>query len=150
MSNNSTPHLAVSACLAGLPCRYDGCSKPDPDIVALVESGQALTICPEQLGGLPTPRIPAGLTEPGGAAVWQGQAQVINRQGKDVTDNFKAGALAALQIVQAAGIRKAVLKQHSPSCGIGSTGAAAGGRMSADGVTAALFKQQGIEVEPRG
>lgn len=137
--------IACSACLAGKPCRYDGKSKPNPLIEKLADDGKAVLVCPEQLGGLPTPRIPAGLTD-SGDKVWEGEACVINREGKDVTAEFKRGALEALRIVREAGAELVVLKQHSPSCGLGSAGGADGCRKPYDGVAAALFKAHGLEV----
>lgn len=137
--------IACSACLAGKPCRYDGKSKPNPLIEKLAADGKAVLVCPEQLGGLPTPRVPSGLTGDG-AEVWKGQACVINREGKDVTAEFKRGAMEALKIVKDSAAELVVLKQHSPSCGLGSAGGASGSRISADGVAAALFKAQGLKV----
>lgn len=187
----------VSACLAGIPCRYDGCSKPVEAIRNLVESGLAVAVCPEQLGGLPTPRPASGLTwntvnmsekicqnvkkmsdnltenvaesqktpwdtdsahlteavkESGagddiGDAVWRGKAHLLNREGVDVTANYKLGAERACDIARRFGAKRAILKQHSPSCGCGSTGGAnPWKRLAGNGVTTAYFLRHGIEV----
>ncbi|HXE71495.1 MAG TPA: DUF523 domain-containing protein, partial [Candidatus Nitrosotenuis sp.] len=112
----------------------------------LVAQGKAVLICPEEMGGLGTPRPAAALEGGGGAEVWQGQARVVVLEdGRDVTEAFRRGALLALRVAREAGACQAILKQHSPSCGCGSAGGV-GGRLAADGVTAALFRQQGLEL----
>ncbi len=108
MSSQSARYV-VSACLAGIPCRYDGGCSPFAPILRLVESGQALPVCPEQLGGLPTPRVPAEI---------RGR-RVVNREGKDVTEAFAQGAREALRLARLHGCTQAVLKARSPSCGCG-------------------------------
>lgn len=131
--------LAVSACLAGVCCRYDGCSKPHSVVQELIARGEEVVlICPEELGGLGTPRPRAALQGGDGQAVWEGAARVVDENGRDVTAEFKLGAERALEQIE--GIQRAVLKQHSPSCGCNSP------RQGGDGVTAALFKRHGIEV----
>lgn len=131
--------VAVSACLAGICCRYDGGSKPHSVVQELIARGeQVVLICPEELGGLGTPRPRAALEGGDGEAVWQGQARVVDEHGLDVTEAFCQGARAALAKAVAAGARQAVLKQHSPSCGCLSS------RQGGDGVTAALFRRHGL------
>ena len=138
--------VLVSACLAGFRCRYDGEERPCQKVLELCREGRALPVCPEELGGLGTPRLPAGLEGGGGLEVLQGRARVVDREGADVTQAFLRGAREALRRARAAGARRAVLKQHSPSCGVGSTGTAEGGRIAADGVTTALLRLEGFEV----
>ena len=193
--------IVVSGCLAGHRCRYDGQSKPVEAVQRLVETGRAFTVCPEVLGGLPTPRpasgirlcqnvsdiadvnsgITSGITSGSasdrasdrassstsdltsdimsgsasdiasdidvGEAVWRGRAELINREGRLVTSNYKRGAQQALALARAQGSTVAILKQHSPSCGVGSTGGAdPWRRLPGDGVTAALFKSEGLTV----
>ena len=99
----------VSACLAGIPCRYDGGCSPFLPVLQLVENGQAIPVCPEQLGGLPTPRIPAEIAN----------GRVITREGTDVTEAFRHGACEALRLAKEYGCTRAVLKARSPSCGCG-------------------------------
>lgn len=142
--------LIVSKCLTGECCRYDGASKPDPEIVKLVLSGEALAVCPEQLGGLPTPRIPAELTGTG-EAVLKGEAKAMTRDGRDVTEAFIAGAEKALALALGAGAERAILKAKSPSCGCGLIydGTFTGALREGNGVTAALLIKNGIEVETR-
>lgn len=143
--------IAVSACLAGRACRYDGASRPDAEIVALLEQGRAICICPECLGGLPTPRTPAEIVGGDGADVLMGRARVMSRDGRDVSAAFLRGAREALAMVRTQGIERAVLKARSPSCGAGEIydGTFSGGLRIGDGVTAALFKAEGIEVQAR-
>ena len=101
--------LIISACLLGENCRYDGKSKPCPAAMALGEHYQLLPVCPEQMGGLDTPRPPAEI---------QGE-RVINREGRDVTAQYRAGAEATLRLAIAEGCTLALLKEKSPSCGSG-------------------------------
>ena len=130
--------ILVSKCLAGFNCRYDGGNNLVPEIRQLVEDGLAVTACPEQLGGLPTPRIPSERI--GG--------RVVNREGADVTDEFKAGAEAALRIALENGCRAAILKSRSPSCGKGCiyNGQFTGELVPGNGVTTDLLLHHGIEV----
>lgn len=102
--------LLVSACLLGLCTRYDGGGKPCPRVMALLPRHTLIPVCPEQLGGLPTPRPPAEI-QPGG--------QVVNTLGQDVTKAFEQGARMALDIAQLVGCEAAILKARSPSCGKG-------------------------------
>lgn len=103
-----TPYV-VSACLAGVACRYDGGSNPCPEVLQLVQAGLAVPACPEALGGLPVPRPPCELK--GG--------RVISRDGRDVTAAFLRGAHRALEIARRHGCTAAILKSRSPSCGFG-------------------------------
>ncbi len=142
--------IVVSKCLTGECCRYDGKSTPDPEIAALVENGLAVAVCPEQLGLLPTPRVPAELTG-SGEEVLKLSARAVTRDGRDVTREFITGAYAALEIARSVNAEKAILKAKSPSCGCGQIydGSFSGQLTEGDGVTAALFKTAGIRVETR-
>ena len=126
----------VSSCLMGLCTRYDGASKPSMDCIAALASHNWIPICPEQLGGLPTPREPAVLTGGDGHDVLAGRARVITESGRDVTANFIRGAEMVLELAEMRSITVAVLKSRSPSCAVSST----------IGVTAALLQQAGIEL----
>ena len=130
--------LIVSACLAGVRCRYDGAEKPCAKVIRLVKQGRAIPICPEQLGGLPTPRV---------AAERQGE-KVVRKDGVDVTTEFNQGAHEALKIAKLVDAKKAILKARSPSCGSGETydGTFTGKLIDRDGVFAELCKKNGIEV----
>jgi len=138
----------VSACLVGIPCQYDGGSCPDDQIQDLAAQGGVLPFCPEVGGGLPTPRPPAEIQGGDGHDVLEGRARVVNIEGKDVTAEFLAGAQKALRIVRRWGIKEAILKAHSPSCGVGQIydGSFSGRLVEGNGVTVALLKREGIIV----
>ena len=110
------PRFVVSGCLAGLCCRYDGGSNPCAPVVALVEAGLAVPVCPESLSGLPVPRPPCEQTLCGPEMT---EIRVLSRDGADVTAAFERGAERALGAALASGAREAILKARSPSCGVG-------------------------------
>jgi uncharacterized protein YbbK (DUF523 family) len=138
----------VSACLLGIRTRYDGGCCPVPRLIQLAAWGLAVPICPEVAGGLPVPRPPAEIVGGDGQAVLDGQARVLTIEGEDVTEAFLAGARQALETAQRLGIRRAVLKDDSPSCGCRRTydGAFSDHKVSGQGVTAALLQRNGITV----
>ena len=138
----------VSACLVGQPCRYDGRSNLRPEIAELVHCGLAVAVCPEVMGGLPIPREPAEIVGGDGYDVLNGSAKVISVSGKDVTAEYISGAQEALKLCMENGVTHAMLKANSPSCGCGCIydGSFTGGKRNGDGVTAALFKRNGIAV----
>jgi len=140
--------IVISACLAGVHCRYDRGHNGIAAIEDLIRAGKALPVCPEQLGGLPTPRNPAEIVGGDGDDVLDGRARVIDNQGRDVTEAFVQGAYQALRIAQAAGARVAVLKESSPSCGSHRIydGTFRKQKKPGHGVTAALFRRHGIRV----
>jgi len=148
--------IVVSACLLGVNCRYDGRSCPEPRLRDLAASGRVVPICPEMAGGLPTPRLPAEIESAqaglDGTSVLKGQARVVGSDGADLTPQFVAGAQAALAAAKRFGVRQAILKSHSPSCGVGQIheGRFEGLLVPGDGVTAALLRQAGIEVLSEG
>ena len=137
----------VSACLLGVKCRYDGKSKPNKKIISIFRRGQLIPICPEQLGGLTTPRVPAELTGDG-AEVLDGKAKVFKRTGEDVTKNFIKGAKETIKLARLLDIKGAILKQKCPSCACGKLfdGTFSEKIIEADGVTTALLKRNGIKV----
>lgn len=130
--------LLVSACLLGVPCRYDGKAKRCDGIEELLRRYECIPVCPEQLGGLSTPRP---------SAERRGDC-VFTRDGEDVTEAFRRGAKAALELARLYGCEAAVLKERSPSCGRGviHDGTFSEGLMAGDGVTAALLEEAGIPV----
>lgn len=130
--------ILISACLLGAGCRYDGGGNPVLSVEALMGQYQLIPVCPEQLGGLPTPRAPAER---------QG-AQVVTASGCDVTASFLRGAAQALYLARLFGCKRAVLKERSPSCGSGNIydGTFSGTLTPGDGVTAELLKANGIAV----
>lgn len=148
MTENGEKKILISACLAGQACAYDGRDRLDARSKAIVESGRGLAVCPEQLGGLPTPREPAEIVGGAGREVLERRARVLSASGSDVTDAFLSGARQALAIALAQGCRQAILKSRSPSCGRGAVhdGSFSGRLRPGDGVTAALLKEHGIEI----
>jgi len=130
--------ILISACLLGVSCRYDGASKPHPLAEALAKKHTLIPVCPEQLGGLPTPRLPA--ERQGG--------QVVAKDGTDVTAQYRRGAEETLRLCKLFGCKAAVLKERSPSCGRGEIydGTHSGTLTAGDGVTAQLLAEHGIAV----
>lgn len=130
--------ILISACLLGCRCRYDGGSKMHPTAAALAERHELVPVCPEQLGGLPTPRPPAERVGD----------RVLTAAGGDVTAQYRRGAEEALRLCRVTGCEAAVLKERSPSCGSGLIydGSFSGVLTAGDGVTAAVLKIAGIPV----
>ena len=135
----------ISACLLGSPSRYDGRSVTrltEGDVAALSERYALVPFCPEIYGGLPTPRTPSEIRDGG----------VFMKDGKDVTENYKRGAEEALRLCSLLGIRRALLKEKSPSCGSGRVydGSFTGTLTEGDGIAAGLLKANGILVYGEG
>lgn len=133
----------ISACLAGVNSRYDGGNNENDIILRLVKEGKALLVCPEQLGGLPTPRAACEIVLDKNE-----ERKVINKDGEDKTYNFILGAEETLHIAKKANIKKAILKAKSPSCGYGKIydGTFSRKLIDGNGITAELLIQNGIEV----
>lgn len=141
--------VLVSACLLGQPVRYDGRASGHPDILQRWQhEGRVVPLCPEVAGGLPTPRPPAEIPGGQGGAVLAGQVPVVTVAGEDVTAAFVQGAHLALALVQRHGIRIAVLKSGSPSCGNQWTydGTFSATKVAGEGVTTALLRRAGVQV----
>jgi uncharacterized protein YbbK (DUF523 family) len=143
--------VLVSACLLGARVRYHGgdARSGHPLLRRWLEEGRLVSVCPERDGGLPTPRPPAEIVgDDGGRGVLKKIALVRTRDGADVTAAFVHGAEEALHAARAQGIRTAVLKDGSPSCGTTFTydGTFTGARRNVPGVTAALLEQHAIRV----
>jgi uncharacterized protein YbbK (DUF523 family) len=138
----------VSACFAGIHCRYDGRHNAVDEIQKLIKEGKAIPVCPEQLGGLSTPRNPAEIVGGDGEDVLDGKARVIDNQGRDVTDAFIRGAYETYRIAKTIGADEAILKEKSPSCGSCwiYDGSFQGKKKPGVGVTTALLKRKGIKV----
>lgn len=130
--------IIVSACLFGCDCRYKGDNCKNEELFALSKRHALVPVCPEQLGGLPTPRNPAEICGD----------KVISNVGKDVTGEYQKGAETALYIAKAVGADAAVLKANSPSCGKGSIydGTFTGNKTAGNGVTAKAFFEAGIPI----
>lgn len=128
--------LLISACLLGEPCRYDGGGNYVPAVEALRERFELVPVCPEQLGGLPTPRTPSERVG----------KRVLSREGADVTEAFRLGAERAAEAAR--GVTKALLKERSPSCGSRCVydGTFSGTVVPGMGVTAELLAGKGVAV----
>lgn len=136
----------VCACLAGLATRYDGTSCKDKKVSQLVKQGKAIPICPEVLGGLPVPRLPARINLGGGKDTLSGKAKVINEKGEDVTEFFLRGAYHCLEIAKLFNIKKAIMKDKSPSCGCKWTHSSKNELIGGEGVTTFLLKRHKIKI----
>lgn len=130
--------ILISACLLGVQCRYDGKSKAYPHVDALAKRHTLIPVCPEQLGGLPTPRPPAERVG----------ERVLTKDGADVTAQYRRGAEETLMLCKRLGCEAAVLKERSPSCGRGVIydGTHTATLTEGDGVTAQLLHLHGIPV----
>ena len=134
--------ILVSACLLGTPCRYDGRNVPVESVIALENDYELIPICPEVCGGLSTPRVPSERIND----------RVINKDGCDVTANYEKGARVTLDLCKKHGIKVAVLKEKSPSCGSEFIydGSFSGKLISGEGVTAEFLRKNGITVLGEG
>ena len=131
--------ILISACLLGCRCRYDGgANGPLPQLQALLSRHTLIPVCPEQLGGLPTPRPPAERCGD----------RVITRDGGDVTGQFRRGAQQTLELARRLGCTAAILKARSPSCGSGKIydGTFSHTQVPGWGVTAQLLREAGLQV----
>ena len=143
--------ILVSACLLSEPVRYDGggAESGHPVLLRWAAEGRVVAVCPEVEGGLPTPRPPAEIARAGGGSlVPEGRVKVLDATGRDVTASFVKGADHALAVAAERGVRLAVLKDGSPSCGASYIydGSFSGRRIAAPGVTAARLRDAGIRV----
>ncbi|MGH8379779.1 DUF523 domain-containing protein [Pseudomonas sp.] len=148
-SRSKQHKVLVSACLLGQPVRYDGRASGHPDLLQRWQSaGRIVPLCPEVAGGLPTPRPPAEIPGGQGSDVLNGQVKVVTVAGEDVSAQFLLGAQLALELVRRHGIRIAVLKSGSPSCGnlLTYDGTFSGTRVTGEGVTTALLRREGVQV----
>ena len=134
--------IAVSACLLGEPCRYDGKSRPCEDVLKLHDACEMVPVCPEVLGGLPVPHAPCEI------AAAERALRVTDADGVDVTDAFLAGAAKTVELAKEQGCKLAVLKAKSPSCGCGLVydGAFAGELVPGYGVAARALREAGVRV----
>jgi uncharacterized protein YbbK (DUF523 family) len=135
----------VSACLAGFRTRYDGEDALDERVKALLASGKAVAVCPEQLAGLSTPRPPVEFASGDGGSLLDGEGRILDPMGANISGVFVRGAREALRIARLYGITKAILKDGSPSCGV--TYIYSGGsRRAGRGVCAELLERNNIGV----
>lgn len=138
----------ISACLAGLNSRYDAGNSCHEAFEKLIKENKAMPFCPEQAGGLPTPRPPSEIQGGDGFSVIEGKARVLTSEGEDTTYNFLAGAKEALKLARIIGADKAILKSKSPSCGCCKIydGTFTGTLRHGMGVCAAYLSQNGVPV----
>lgn len=132
-------NILISACLLGINCKYNGSNNNIPDIIKQMENVTLISICPEQLGGLTTPRPPAEINE---------EARILSKEGNDVTKQFLFGAEETLKIAMMYNCEYAILKERSPSCGSNQVydGSFTGKVKPGEGITASLLKRNGIKV----
>lgn len=135
--------IIVSACLGGVCCRYDGKATEIPAIKQLIDQGKAITVCPEELGGLSTPRLKSEriITD-------SGEAKVINEKGEDVTSYFVKGAQKVLEIAQEIEPEYILLKSKSPSCGSRKIydGTFTGKLIEGQGICTQILREAGYKV----
>jgi uncharacterized protein YbbK (DUF523 family) len=135
--------MIVSSCLAGVNCRYDGNDNLVAEIKELVLSGKAIALCPEELGGLSTPRTPCEIVKK------DNQLKVMTKDQVDCTAQFLLGAEKVAEIAKILDCKQAILKANSPSCGCGMIydGSFTGKKIKGKGLTAELLSKQGIEIK---
>jgi len=141
--------IIVSACLCGINCKYDGGNNLDERVLKLLKEGKAMLVCPEQLGGQETPRVPREIINGNGLDVLEGRARIFGAElNNDVTSKFIKGAYETYKIAEAVGASIAILKARSPSCGVSKIydGSFSGTLRQGNGVTAELLLSRGIRV----
>lgn len=140
--------LIVSACLGGVPCAHDGKPRTSSMVSKLIRKGGVVLVCPEELGGLSTPRSPSEIIGGSGENVLDGKATVLTKDGSNLTPQFLKGAREVSRIAESIGAGRAILRLRSPSCGKGwiYDGTFTGTLREGNGVTAALLLRSGFEV----
>jgi len=147
ITNEKQPIL-VSACLLGVNCKYNGGNNANPTLRRLIKKQFVVPVCPEMLGGMPTPRRPQSISGGTGKEVLERQARVITDQREDVTELFLRGAEETWKLAQLFNCRIAIFKERSPSCGVHFIHAydREGAIIPGEGVTTALLQKTGIRV----
>lgn len=140
--------ILVSACLLGTNCKYSGGNNLSPKVLELVSELELVPFCPEEMGGLSTPREPSEIQEGTGKDVLLGKARILNKKGEDVTEQFVKGAMAILELAKEHSCKAAIMKANSPSCGCGRIydGSFSGKLREGSGVCAQLLMDNGIAV----
>ena len=141
--------IIVSACLLGENCKYSGGNNKSENVIKYLEDKEYVLVCPEQLGGLSTPRNPSEIITDGnkdGNDVLNGCTKVLSNKGIDVTKNFIQGAEKTLKIAKENNVKTAILKAGSPSCGYKKIydGTFLGNKIQGMGVTAAILNKENI------
>lgn len=137
----------ISACLCGVNCKYSGKNNLNEDCLKLLKNGEAILVCPEQLGGLTTPRPPAEIVGDIRMILGKGVGKVSTNEGRDVTEAFIKGANETVEIAKNSGVLTAILKEGSPSCGCNYIydGSFSGKKIEGEGITSYLLKAAGID-----
>ena len=137
-TNQKKKKILVSACLLGIDCKYNGKNNKNDKVIELLKTHDLIPVCPEIMGGLTTPRIPAEINE----------NEVITKDEKNVTKQYQKGAEETLKIAELYNCQTAILKEKSPSCGCGKIydGTFTGTLIDGDGITARLLKEHGIKI----
>jgi uncharacterized protein YbbK (DUF523 family) len=132
-------NILISACLLGVNCKYNGSNNDVPGMIKQMKDVTLIPVCPEQLGGLTTPRPPAEISE---------EAGIFSKEGKDVTRQFHFGAEETLKIAKMYNCEYAIMKERSPSCGSNQVydGSFTGKVKPGEGIASALLKRNGIKV----
>lgn len=143
--------IIVSACLLGENCKYNGKNNKNQKIIDYLKDKEYVTVCPEQLGGLSTPRDPSEIitdNKNDGKAVLSRNTKILSNKGIDVSENFIMGAIKTLQIAKENNATSAILKESSPSCGYTYIydGTFSGKKINGMGVTASLLYKNNIEI----
>ena len=137
----------ISSCLCGINCKYSGGNNLNEKCLDILKEGKGILICPEQLGGLSTPRLPAEII---GKAenILRGMDKIITKNNIDVTNEFLKGAKETLKIAKLYNINKAILKDGSPSCGVNYIydGSFTGKKIKGNGLTTEILMENGIKV----
>ncbi len=137
--------IIVSACLLGFKCRYDGRNRPEKTLLPPAVDTVLIPVCPEQIGGLPTPRTPSEIQSGDGLDVLEGRARVVSTAGEDVTGNFLRGAEEVLRFMKRMGISTAIMTEESPSCGVFHI-KRGGIILQGSGVTSTLLAKNGMRI----
>lgn len=132
----------------GIPCRYNNKGKVNQKAITIFLNNSCLAICPEVIAGLPTPRPACEIKGGDGHDVLTGKAKVVDKQGKDYSQDFIKGAQKCLDIIKKAGIKEVILKSGSPSCGAVHIydGSFSDHKINGQGVFAALLQKHGIRI----
>jgi len=138
----------ISACLCGINCKYNGRNNCHPVFESMLDRNDVFPVCPEQMGGLPTPRPPCEISGGTGMDVLEGRARVVSNNNLDLTAAFIKGAQKLLQLALDIKAEEAIFQSRSPSCGCGQIydGTFSSQLIEGDGVAAALLKQNGVKV----
>lgn len=140
--------IIISACLCGVNCKYNGKNNLKDGVEKLLKEGKVIPVCPEQLGGMETPREPHEIVNSTALEILRGKGKVLSETYKDSTDKFVKGAYETLKIAKALGVKEAILKSNSPSCGFGIIydGNFSGKKIRGNGITAELLQKENIKI----